>query len=108
MAEHTETPWFADPDLRAGMEWNIHIVEHNNPNNRICFMTSSGPSAPNAAFIVKACNAHDALVKALEEALACLRHTHDRLIEGPEFETLRITIDAECRAIRTTLAQVKS
>jgi hypothetical protein len=48
-----------DHDDREGMEWNIHIVIAENPDNRICFMTSDGPSEANAALIVKACNAWD-------------------------------------------------
>lgn len=44
------------------------------------------------------------LREALENALACLRHTHDRLIEYPELETLRITINAECRAIKAAIS----
>lgn len=41
---------------------------------------------------------------ALECALACLRHTHDRLVDYPELETLRITINSECRAIKAALS----
>jgi hypothetical protein len=36
---------------------------------------------------------------AMQSAIACLRHTHDRLIDYPEFETLRLTINAEIRAL---------
>jgi hypothetical protein len=46
--------------------------------------------------------------EALEGALACLRHTHDRLIEYPEFETLRLTINAECRKIKAALSPAPS
>ena len=76
MTKNTPTPWYADHDLRDGMEWNIHIVEHNNPNNRVCFMTSDGPSEANAAFIVKAVNAHEGLVRALEEIEAIGRKSY--------------------------------
>jgi hypothetical protein len=66
MSEHTPTPWAADPDDREGYEWNVHIVEAARPHMRIAF-TSNGPdSEANAAFIVKAVNAHDGLVEALE------------------------------------------
>ena len=48
------------------------------------------------------------LLEAAENALACLRHTHDRLVEYPEFETLRITINAECRSLRSAIAKTES
>lgn len=35
----------------------------------------------------------------IESAIACLRHIHDRLIEYPEFETLRFTINEEIRSL---------
>jgi hypothetical protein len=79
MTEHTPTPWYADPDLRDGMEWNIHIVQHDDPNMRVCFMTSDGPSEANAAFIVKAVNAHGELVAAARKALNYIENTESEL-----------------------------
>jgi hypothetical protein len=84
MAEHTPTPWYADEDSREGMEWNIHIVQHDNPNNRVCFMTSDGPSEANAAFIVKAVNNHDKLVEALDIARKMIA---GEIIEGAVIDT---------------------
>lgn len=43
------------------------------------------------------------MTQAIESALACLRHTHDRLIEYPELEALRMTINSECRDLRNAL-----
>jgi hypothetical protein len=77
MAEHTQTPWLSDPDWREGYSWNIHIVDAANPDMRICFMTSDGPAEANAAFIVKAVNNHDALVKALEPFARIADHFDD-------------------------------
>ena len=51
---HTPGPWLADPDDRAGMEWNIHIGRRNDPDERICFMTSDGPVEANARLIAAA------------------------------------------------------
>lgn len=45
------------------------------------------------------------LVDACENALGILRHTHDRLIEYPEFETLRCSINKEARALRIAIAK---
>ena len=70
MAEHTPNlglPWYADPDQRVGCEWNVHIVERNDPYMRVCFMANSQHSPERAAHLVRSANAHDALVKALEE-----------------------------------------
>lgn len=47
------------------------------------------------------------LLAVLEAALACLRHTHDRLVNLAEFETLRITINAEVRTIRAAIARAE-
>lgn len=74
MAEQSPTPWAADPDDREGMSWNIQIVQEGNPNMRVCFMTSGPEAAPNAAFIVKAVNNHDALVAALTKARARIEY----------------------------------
>ena len=54
MTSHTPGPWIADPDDRPGMEWNIHVVQADSPDNRICFMTSNGPSRANARLIAAA------------------------------------------------------
>ena len=67
MAEHTPTPWVADPDDREGYEWNIHIIDGQDGHNRICFMSNGPETEANAAFIVKAVNSHDALVEALQK-----------------------------------------
>lgn len=74
MAEQSPTPWAADPDDREGMSWNIQIVQANNPNMRVCFMTSGPEAAPNSAFIVKAVNNHAALVAALTKARARIHY----------------------------------
>ena len=68
-AKHTPLPWAADPDWREGYSWNIHIVQSNNPEMRICFMTSDGPAQENADLIVSSVNSLPDLVKALEGML---------------------------------------
>lgn len=40
--------WVVDDDERRGMEWNRHVVEAENPDNRICFMAHSGGRDPEA------------------------------------------------------------
>lgn len=70
--QHTPTPW------RAGINGALIMARTNtiqvgctgslNPNFR-----AKDPNA-DAAFIVRACNAHDALVAALEYALQIIEH----------------------------------
>lgn len=69
MAEHTPTPWRAiEPD---NSNYLLEIVGTNVRGNEelVCRPPGRKRNA-NAAFIVKACNSHDALVKALEEIAA--------------------------------------
>jgi len=92
--EHSPLPWFADPDDRDGMEWNIHIVEHDRPHMRICFMSRGDESAANAALIVKACNAHAKLVAALEKIASGTEDTVFPFRCLPDSEMKRIARDA--------------
>jgi hypothetical protein len=48
------------------------------------------------------------LLDRCESALACLRHIHDRLIEYPEFETLRVTINRENRELAATITKARA
>jgi hypothetical protein len=101
MSEHTATPWAADPDTRAGMEWNVHIVEAANLDNRVCFMTSGPEGEINAAHIVKCVNAHEALVNALEE----IRNTPFSMVN--DSESLRHTIRVIQHISGAALASLK-
>lgn len=69
LTTHTPTPWGLDPDDRPGMEWNIHIVEERDHNQRVAFMTSGPEAEPNASFLVHAANHHDELVAALRASI---------------------------------------
>lgn len=59
-AGHTPGPWSFDGPPRNVIVWG------NKPETRVCFMTSNGPTEANAALIVRAVNAHDDLVEALQ------------------------------------------
>ncbi len=69
MSDHTPTPWIASNQyLYAGNpERSLPIAsgQHDWATDR--GGASHEEAVANAAFIVKACNSHDALVKALEE-----------------------------------------
>jgi hypothetical protein len=68
MTEHSPLPWTADPDDRPGYDWNIHILDAK--GNRVCFMTSDGPSEENAALIVRSVNLLPEALAALERIAA--------------------------------------
>jgi len=66
MSKEKHTEWASDYDHRAGMEWNIHIVERDRPHMRICFISNSPDAEVYAARIIET-NHIPALIKALEE-----------------------------------------
>lgn len=78
-ANHTPGPWHVQPIGRQG------YIEADGPKF-ICDMQADVCSAPadvaemeaNAAFIVKACNCHEELVGAAEDALQSLKRLPDR------------------------------
>lgn len=72
-AQHTPLPWRIDPDDQPNMAWNNHIVSAVDPNIRIAFMAHDGTGdneigEANAALIVRAVNAYDAMNEALKAA----------------------------------------
>ena len=105
MAEHTPTPWGLNPDDRPGMAWNVEIVEGDNPDMRIAFMANGRHSEANAAFIVKAVNNHDALVKALQGAMVVLE-SMPRPTTGLVSNELQAAFDKRVKAVRDALASV--
>lgn len=62
--EHTKTPWQVNYDT-AGNTWDI-ISDLDGEHVAECGHVDWPPAKANAAFIVTAVNAHDALVEALE------------------------------------------
>ena len=89
-AQHTPTPWFADPDDREGYEWNIHIVQESNRDMRVCFMTNGPEAGPNSAFIVAAVNSHATLTAALVEAREVLEAQINDLQNALDFARMVI------------------
>ncbi len=64
MSEHTELPWVAGPEYPGEPAAFVH---KDGKPIADCYMEgASDGSEANAAFIVRACNSHDTLVKALE------------------------------------------
>ena len=70
MAEHTKLPWRIERVSRFG---EYDVLGANGEQVAACYITDGAdepeeyPSEANAAFIVKSCNAHDTLVKALND-----------------------------------------
>jgi len=92
MTEHTKTPWRVSPDW-CDIE-SFH-TDDNTVQFGICQLYADESSRANAEFIVKACNNHDALVRALERLIK------DFTIHAPAAEQT-------CRfQAEQTLAQIK-
>jgi len=102
MAEHTPTPWRVEQG--TGLVWgNCTIFDDGTPDRlgvpvtdgqiERAWSKGNGPSyeemEANAAFIAKACNAHEALVKALQEAKRQLE-AYELAASGENYNSLQI------------------
>ena len=70
----TPGPWAWD-----GPADNIHITQAENPDNRICFLTSNGPTIGNANMLAAAPELY-------ESAMSLLQYIADCMIVEPETE----------------------
>jgi len=68
MTQHTRIPWHKDPDLPQV------VTDDHNPR-----VIATCQRSVDAQFVVRACNAHDALVAACEAAKCDLTAAIDRL-----------------------------
>lgn len=79
--KHTPTPWFLSGPHNDG---SAGIYTTANPSVDSSVAAFSDVGEANAAFIVRACNAHDELVAALENTLqfakACQHMSEDKLM----------------------------
>lgn len=66
MKNHTPTPWHLAGDSLIVEEHGISIAQMLNRG------TETPSPRANAEFIVRACNSHDALLDACQEAIHCL------------------------------------
>jgi len=70
-AKRTQGPWMVSRSICVGRPGDVKSTTIANENNEIvanCFRVPIGTAEANAAYIVRACNAHDDLVQALEVA----------------------------------------
>ena len=99
-----------DKATPSGTPWILN--KNNQFNNGYCIETENGrvlaeinrtdeTDEANASLIVRAVNAHDALVEACKEASFCLKHCR-------EDETLEPKIVAEILDNALTIAEVKA
>ena len=89
--KHTPTPWRQHYPLKPGVIVDAH-------DKRVAEVFGRDIWAPNAAFIVRACNAHDALVRELSHLV--------RLIEPMERDgSLNIPGLATLNGAREALAE---
>jgi hypothetical protein len=89
MSTHTATPWVANERYVGVPNHKSFIAECRDQNG---IWSNQPMSLANAAFIVRACNAHDDLVKALQSALPYMKYprtasdalvrAHDAAIEA--------------------------
>lgn len=71
---HTPTPW--NVQYRAILDQDgFQVAAGSVPDDDIVMMAHYDLAAENAAFIVKACNAHEALVEAVQQAIKFLEAT---------------------------------
>jgi hypothetical protein len=84
-AQHTPGPWKVFGVRRNQYLAVIDSIPDQDGKviaNCICHVAMTNPDAQaNAEFIVRACNAHDDLLEACEQALICIEqdeHTHGR------------------------------
>lgn len=89
---HSPTPWRAEPQMRTGLSW-LHRSQ----------MCVGRVHSDRAEFIVRACNAHDAMVEALNQSDALLRGI---LCTSADSDTSG-AINAQCARNDTSLALAK-
>lgn len=105
--QHTPTPWKVC-DIAVNDQWHVgSTIGAADPadGRRVCDVSRIPANyQANAAFIVRACNAHDALVAALKESQAALvawKHSYEA-----QSGTLAY-IDAQWKANNEALAQAE-
>lgn len=109
MAEHTPTPWKAGKGPNGEVEVWGRMRMNASPILMSLGVMEHDPREANAAFIVKAVNAHDALVEALTDiaVYGCGMLSQPPAMNGPEEAWLRMRIAAYERRAREVLAAVK-
>jgi len=121
MSEHTPTPWFVstkkfdDWGWIRGADGAIACVARGGDDKEFDEHRRDGtdPYAANAAFIVKAVNNHDALVKALKESRAALVALMDAVqasqkMNGREYVGLGIQVNDAIGRAWNVLASVSA
>jgi len=93
--KHTATPWRLEP-AECGYIWSVC-----NNENQYIRVEAKNPADPE--FIVRACNSHEALVKALSELHALVLGECPSLLDEDSGGTARLDIE-----IRAALEKAKA
>lgn len=106
--EHTPTPWRIEAVARGAFSilagnQPTAIAETYEPNQSMRVWTGADDPRANAAFIVRAVNAHDALVEALSELLA----NHVALVECGDCGNWDVETEKEVIQARAALSLAK-
>lgn len=102
VASHTPTPWFSQTE-QTSIGDSVKIISLS--SGVVCLVkNSNGRKKANAAFIVRACNAHDALVESNMQARVMMRNVIGRLRDagklGVEIDILEQAVDAVNDALK--------
>jgi hypothetical protein len=100
-AKHTATPWYVEKQTYKSSSFYIRGSDEN--GNQLAWAKGAVahiprstvmPSKANAEFIVRACNAHDDLVKAIHAALSLNVLSEGRVNPGSRMEEVRNMLSA--------------
>lgn len=93
--KHTPTPWGISGNLLVSGDRHVQ-------NNRVgATFNYRGNAKANAAFIVRAVNAHEALVAALAEVMEWIANWHPDFTDDPEWSDTRQKVDAALSLARS-------
>jgi len=98
MSSYSPGPWISD-----GPPDNIHILEDKPPYNRVCFLTSNGPTEANARLIAAAPD----LLAALKAASGYLLNAKIDLETGAPKKTAIRTIDGGLKFVRAAIVKAE-
>ena len=105
MTEHTPTPWrLAEQTQRAEDQVCTHKIRTLDGDDYYSGLVAEADLESDAAFIVRACNAHDALVEALTDARKRLHSA--ALITGTDPEFALASVEKQDAALKLARGDV--
>ena len=101
MSKHTPTPWSVD-DTRLGIMAGYQSIAQTFRDRSKTIADREAEAQANAAFIVRACNAHEQLVEALKQTADTLWNLADKFPLG---SAVRNTLEDEYKAVMAALKE---